>query len=356
MVMPRMLQKRSAKAGLPPGALIHIGEKKSDTTKITVMAYDAERLEQAHLQTADECLLFRKPGRVTWTNVDGLHEVALLGKLGECFGLHPLVLEDILNTDQRPKVEDFGDYVYIVLKMLYQDKAENEIVAEQVSLVLGADFLLCFQEAEGDVFDLIRERIRTGKGRLREFGADYLMHALLDAVVDGYYSVLEELGEEIELLQESVVASPTRETLEAIHQLKTEMLFVRRCIWPLREVVASLERRESPLIQEATDAYLRDVFDHVVQVVDTIETFREMLSGMLDIYLSSVSNRMNEVMKVLTIIATIFMPLTFLAGLYGMNFDYMPELRWRYGYPLLLIVMASVAAGMVAYFRKRQWI
>jgi magnesium transporter len=351
------IKKRSRKAGLPPGTPIHIGEKKSEKTRVTLLDYDEQQVEEKEIDTVDECLLFKGRPSVTWINVTGLHQVETLERLNGCFGLHPLVLEDILNTDQRPKMEDFGDYVYIVLRMLSLDKEKtNAIVSEQISIILGDTFVLTFQEREEDFFEPIRARIRNGKGRLRKMGPDYLVHALLDAIVDQYFVVMESLGEWIEDLEEELVTRPTPQTLQVLHQLKREMIFLRKSVWPLREVIASLERGESSLIKKTTLVYLRDVYDHTIQVIDTIETFRDMLSGMLDIYLSSISNRMNEIMKVLTIIATIFIPLTFIVGLYGMNFKYMPELEWPWGYPLVLLFMLGVSGYMIFYFRRKKWI
>lgn len=354
--MPKLIKKRSKKAGLPPGSLVHIGEKKAETPKITIIDYDETHFQEKEVKTIDECFIFKDKPTVTWINIDGLHQVEILEKLGECYGLHPLVLEDILNTDQRPKMEDYGEYIYIVLKMLdYNDKS-NEIESEQMSLILGPNFVFSFQEREGDTFNPIRERIRNSKGRIRKMGADYLAYTLLDSIVDNYFIILEKLGEKIEFLEEKLVTRPTPETLQVIHYLKREMIFLRRAVWPLREVVNGLERGESSLVKESTRVYLRDVYDHTIQAIDTIETYRDMVSGMLDIYLSSVSNRLNSVMKVLTIIATIFMPLTFLAGVYGMNFKYMPELEWRWGYPLVWFIMAGIGISMLIYFRKRKWL
>jgi magnesium transporter len=354
--MSKLIKKRSKKAGLPPGTLVHIGEKKIQESKITVMDYDEAHFQEKEIKTIEECIAFKDVPTVTWINIDGLHRVEILEKLGECYGFHPLVLEDILNTDQRPKVEDYGEYIYIVLKMLDQSNKSNEILTEQISLILGPSFVISFQEREGDVFDPIRERIRNGKGRIRKMGADYLAYALLDSIVDNYFVIMEKLGEKIEFLEEEVVKRPIPETLQTIHHLKREMIFFRKAVWPLREVIGSLERGELPLVKETTRIYLRDVYDHTIQVIDTIETFRDMVSGMLDIYLSSVSNRLNAVMKVLTIIATIFMPLTFIAGIYGMNFKYMPELEWRWGYPVVWLVMVGIGVFMLVYFRKKRWL
>ncbi len=355
--MPKLTKKRSQKAGLPPGTLIHIGEERKEEPKITLLDYDETQFQEKEAKSVEECIPFKEKPTVTWINVEGLHRVEVLERLGGCYGLHPLVLEDILNTDQRPKMEDYGDYVYIVLKMLTYDDKGGQVESEQISLVLGRNFVLSFQEGKkGDVFDLLRERLRGAKGRIRKMGADYLAYSLIDSIVDHYFIILERLGERIEFLEEELVTEPTTKTLQEIYHLKRELIFLRKAVWPLREVIGSLERGESSLIQQNTQIYLRDVYDHTIQVIDTIETLRDTVSGMLDIYLSSVSNRLNSVMKVLTIIATIFMPLTFLAGIYGMNFKYMPELEWRWGYPLVWTIMIAIGILMVIYFRKKKWL
>jgi len=354
--MQKLIKKRSRKAGLSPGTLIHIGEKKAETLKITVMDYDEAHFQEKEINTVEECFAFKNAPGVTWINIDGLHQVEILEKLGECYGFHPLVLEDILNTDQRPKMEDYGDYLYIVLRMLSYNDKSSQIETEQVSLILGPNFVFSFQESQGDVFDPVRERIRSGKGRIRTMGSDYLAYGLLDLIVDNYFMIMEKLGETIEFLEEKLVTQPVPETLQTIHQLKRELIFLRKAVWPLREVIGGLERGELALIKETSRVYLRDVYDHTIQVIDTIETFRDMISGMLDIYLSSVSNRLNSVMKVLTIIATIFMPLTFLAGIYGMNFKYFPELAWRWSYPVFWLVVVLISVSMLLYFKKKNWL
>lgn len=354
--MPKPIKKRSRKAGLAPGTLVHIGERKAETSKITLIDYDENQFQENEVKEIGECFVFKEKPTVTWINVDGLHQVEILEKLGECYGLHPLVLEDILNTDQRPKMEDYGEYLYVVLRDLDYSDESNEIETEQISLIVGSNFVFSFQEREGDAFDPIRDRIRNNKGRIRKMGADYLAYALLDSIVDNYFIILEKLGERIEWLEEKLVAHPTDETLQSLHHLKRELLFLRKGVWPLREVISGLERVESSLINEPTRLYLRDVYDHTIQAIDTIETYRDMVSGMLDIYLSSVSNRLNSVMKVLTIIATIFMPLTFLAGIYGMNFKYMPELEWRWSYPLVWLIMVGIGVSMLVYFKKKKWL
>jgi len=280
----------------------------------------------------------------------------IIEKIGTHFGIHPLVLEDIVNTGQRPKMEDFEDYIFLVVKMLTCDQSQSDMNTEQVSLLLGPNFVISFQERQGDVFDSIRDRIRNSKGRIRKEGADYLAYVLLDAVVDGYFIVLESLGERIETLEDQVIENPTTETLQVINGLKREMIVLRRSVWPLREVIGALERGGSALIHKATGTYLRDVYDHTIQVADTIDSYRDMIIGTRDTYLSSLSNRMNEVMKVLTIIATIFIPMTFIAGIYGMNFQFMPELGWRWSYFVVWGVMIAVAGVMIAYFKRKDWI
>jgi len=354
--MLKLFRKTSKRAGLSPGTLVHDGDKKVEKAKITIIDYDATQFQEEEVETIEECFPFRDTPTVTWINIDGLHEVGIIEKIGKHFSIHPLILEDILHTGQRPKMEDFEDYIFLVVKMFYYDEKDDEIKMEQVSLLLGSNFVISFQEREGDIFDPIRERIRNHKGRIRMMKADYLGYALLDTIVDNYFIILEKVGENIENMEEELVTRPTPETLQTIHNLKRELIVLRKSIWPLREVVNSLERGESPLINEATGVYLRDVYDHTIQVIDTIETFRDMVSGMLDIYLSSISNKMNEVMKVLTIIATIFIPLTFVAGIYGMNFEFMPELKWHWGYFAALLAMAAVAVFLVFYFRRKRWL
>ena len=354
--MPKLMKNRSRKSGLPPGTLIHIGEQKAEKPKITIIDYDDSSFQEKEAEDISECYPFRNKPSVTWINVEGLHRVEILEKLGECYGLHPLVLEDILNTDQRPKMEDYGDYLYIVLKMLHFEEVKGTVETEQISLVLGEHFVISFQEGlDGDVFQPVRERLRNNKGRIRKLGADYLVYSLIDAIVDNYFIILERTGESIEDIEEKVLGNPSTATLNDIHFLKREMIFLRKAVWPLREVVSGLERGDSALVRGSTKVFLRDIYDHTIQVIDTIETFRDMASGMLDIYLSSVNNRMSAVMKVLTIIATIFMPLTFIAGVYGMNFKYMPELEWRWSYPVLWAIIVLIAASMVAYFKKKEW-
>jgi len=354
--MAKFTKKRSKKAGLPPGTLMHIGDKKTEKTRITLIDYDEAQVQEKEIKNVEECFPFKDTPTVTWINIDGIHDVEVIEKIGKHFNLHPLLREDIANTDQRPKMEDFCDHIFVVLRMLEYDEVKKSIKSEQISLVVGSNFVISFQESTGDIFNPLRERIRTGKGRVRKTGADYLAYSLIDAIVDNYFIILEKIGERIEEIEEKLVTNPTPETLKIIHELKSEMIFLRKSVWPLREVISGLQSMESPLIKESTAVYLRDVYDHTIQVIDTVETFRDMLSGMLDIYLSSISNKMNEIMKVLTIIATIFIPLTFIAGVYGMNFKYMPELEWQFGYFAILILMSVIGFLMLIYFRGKKWL
>ena len=291
-----------------------------------------------------------------WINVDGLDRVDIIEKLGSYFNIHPLTLEDVLNTGQRPKTEDYGSYIYTVLKMMLLDTEKEEIIIDQVSIIIGPNYILSFQEREEDVFDPVRERLKNPASRLRKSGVDYLAYSLIDAVVDNYFLILEHFGEEIENLEEELIIQPRPETLKTIQKYKRDMIILRKSVWPLRELINGLQRVESDLIKETTRIYLRDIYDHTIQVIDSVEDFRDILSSMVDVYLSSLSYRMNDVMKVLTVIATIFIPLTFIAGVYGMNFEYMPELKWRWGYPAVMLVMTLIGVSMFTYFKKRRWV
>jgi magnesium transporter len=348
--------KRSEKAGLSPGTLMYVGEEKSEPPRITVIDYDATGFLEKTVSSVEECFPFKETSTVTWINVDGVHDAAVIEKLGAHFDIHPLVLEDIMTTTQRPKTEDLGNAVFVVLRMIEYDEQCAGTTADQLSLVLGPNYVLTFQETPGDCLDPVRERIRGGKGRIRKLGPDYLAYAVIDAVVDNYFFVLEKLGERIDRLEEQLIAEPRRELLSEIHGLKREMIELRKSVWPLREVVSRFERMESPLIRKSTGVFLRDLYDHAIQVIDTVESFREMLSSMVETYLSSLSNRMNEIMKVLTIISTIFIPITFLVGLYGMNFVHMPEIKWRWGYAFAWLLIIGSVGGMFAFFRRKKWL
>ncbi|MPM67642.1 Cobalt/magnesium transport protein CorA [bioreactor metagenome] len=353
----RTFRKKQSNVGLAPGTLVHVGEKKAEKVIIRAWLYNSERLIEKELQTVEECqALKNQPDMNLWINIDGLDQVGIIEKLGSYFGVHPLTLEDVLNTGQRPKMEDYDSYIYTVLKMITLDEEREEIIIDQVSIILGSSYILSFQERSGDVFNPIRERLRNPASRLRKNGVDLLAYSLTDAIVDNYFVILEQFGEEIEDLEEELIVYPLPETLKAIQKRKRDMITLRRSVWPLRELINSLQRTESELIKETTQLYLRDVYDHTIQVIDSIEAFRDILSSMVDVYLSSLSNRMNDIMKVLTIIATIFIPLTFIAGVYGMNFKYMPELEWRWGYPVVMLGMTLLGISMFLYFKKKRWV
>lgn len=352
----KLFRARSVKAGLPPGTLVHIGETPPDATEITVIRYTENSFEEQHFENAAECHPEAFNDGVTWINVEGVHDVEAIRSLGESKNLHPLVLEDIVSTVQRPKVEDYEDYLFVVVRMLLPH-GENDFESEQLSMVLGRNYVLTFQEGiRGDAFAAVRERLRMGKGKSRVMGADYLAYNLLDAIVDTYFSVLEGFGERLINMEEDVALHPQPRVLVQLNELKKEAIFLRKSVWPLREVVSFMERDDTDLISDTTRLYLRDVHDHTVQVIETVETYRDLLSGMLDLYLSSISNRTNEIMKFLTLIGTVFMPLTFIVGLYGMNFENMPELEWQYGYFAVLGLMIMITLGMVSYFRHKRWL
>ena len=353
--MARPTPKRSRKAGLPPGTPVHLGETKSATTRLMLLHYDEREAVEKEIEVVEECQIFRDRPGVTWINVSGMHDVNRLERLGNTLGLHPLVIEDILSTDQRPKTEDYSEYLYIVIKAL-GNGGGPEITADQISLILGRNFVISFLESESGIFNAVRDRLLKNPARYIRLGADYLAYALMDTVVDNYFVIFEKFGDQIETLQQVLITQPDPDNLRELNTLKREMLYLRKSLWPLREVVSALQRGDSPLVHKSTVLYLRDLYDHTIHVIDTLETYRDMLSGMMDIYLSSLSIRLNEVMKVLTIIATIFMPLSFIVGIYGMNFHYMPELGWRWGYPVVLLVMTAIAVGMLVYFRRKKWI
>lgn len=355
-VAGRVLRRRGKQRGAPPGTVVHTGPERTHAVRLHWLEYGPGFCREHEAGRVDRPIRADPPPPVTWLDVDGVHDLALLAEIGAGARMHPLVQEDIASVGQRPKAEEYGDTLFIVLRMLTMDPTSGEINDEQVSIILSAGLLISFQEGSGDVFDHVRRRIRDGKGNLGARGADYLAYTLIDAVVDGYFAVLERLGEMIDDLEQEVVTDAPRTTVHRIHLLKRELLVMRRAVWPLRDVLNSLLRDEAGCVTPETRVFLRDAYDHTVQVMDTAETLRDIVTGLMDMYLSSVSNRMNEVMKVLTVIATVFIPLTFLVGVYGMNFDWMPELRWRWAYPVLWVIMLAIAAGMLGYFRRMRWL
>lgn len=345
----------SAKHGQPPGTMIYTGQRTSEPLRITLIDYSAEQQSEKTDIPVEECTTFNNPDTVSWINIDGLNDASVIAKVGELFSIHPLVLEDILHTTQRPKLEDHGGYLFLIARMLYFAPGNDEVLSEQLSFILTENGLITFQERAGDVFDGIRDRIRNNMGRIRRMGADYLLYALMDAIVDNYFSVMEAIGEKIENIEQVLMDNPEAVQISELYRLKRELLYIRKSAWPLREAVSGLERGESALMKEGTVAYVRDLYDHTLQVMDAVETFRDMLGGVQELCLSSMGQKTNQVMQVLTIIATIFIPLTFVAGIYGMNFENMPELHWKYGYPAVWALMILLTAGMVVFFRRRKW-
>ena len=343
------------KTGLPPGTVVYSGDNQSEIVKIKLIEFNENELFEKEFSNFDECFLHVKPNMIKWINVDGVHNTELIQQIGDKFNIHPLTLEDIANTEQRPKFEEYDNYLVSIMKMLSYD---DEVHSEQLSILLfDNNTVISFQEAsKGDAFDLIRTRIRQGKGRIRKMTADYLAYCLMDAVVDLYFVILEKIGDRIELIEEELINSPTDHTLNDLHAIKRKMIFLRRAIWPMRELINNFERCENKLIKKPTRLFLRDLYDHTVRIIDNIETDRDLLSGMMDVYLSSNSNKMNEVMKMLTIISTLFIPVTFIVGVYGMNFKYMPELESPYGYWITWAVMISIMVSLLIYFKKKRWL
>jgi magnesium transporter len=354
--LTRFIKKPAHAPGTSPGTLVPAPEKKSAKSRITLIAYDQDHYLKKEIESIEEALPLKDSPSVTWINIDGLHDIALIESIGRQFGIHPLTQEDIVNLGQRPKAEDFDDYIYIVFKMLSYRDGTDQIESEQVSLILGSNFLISFQEVPGDVMAPVRERIEKGKGRIRKAGCGYLAYALIDSVVDHYFLVLEAFGEKIEALEAELLSDPTPNSLQHLYAMKRDVIFFRKQVWPIREMLNRIVKEESPLIDKSVDVFISDVYDHTIQIIDTIESFRDLMAGLLDIYLSTISNRMNAIMKMLTIMATIFIPLTFIAGIYGMNFDYMPELKWHWAYPALWAIFISIFVGMLAWFKHKKWL
>ena len=352
--------KRFHAPGTAPGTLRPVEARSAGPVRITVIDYGPDRLEEKVVERFEELLPYRDAPTTTWINIEGLHDISLLESLGQHFGIHALTLEDVLNCGQRPKIEDYGTYHFLVLKSL--SMREGNLELEQISFILGKNYVLTIQEVPGDSFEAVRQRIRRGKGLIRKAGADYLLYALVDALIDEFFPVLESFGEQVEKLEDEVILRPSPEILQQVHSVKRDLLVLRRTAWPERDAISAFSREESHLISPETTVFVRDCYDHIIQVIDMIETYRDLASGLQEAYLSSLSNRMNEIMKVLTIISTIFIPLTFIAGIYGMNFDTkvsplnMPELEWYWGYPFSLTVMAAIAVALIFFFRRKGWL
>jgi len=347
--------KKKKKVGAPPGTLVYTGEKPKIKTKVMIIDYDSENFSIEEIKDFNNNLLEIGKNKIRWINITGLSKIHIIEKIGEIFNLHPLVLEDILNPNQRPKFETYENYAFIVLKILIWNQEDEIFESEQISLILGVNFVISFLEQESDIFTPIIERIKLKKGWIRKMKADYLTYALIDVIVDDYFIILEIIGENIEVIEDKLVKNPEPEVLKSIYELKRNSIDVRKSIWPLREVINKLQREQSNLISNELQIYIRDLYDHIFRISDLLENYRDIIFGMLDMYLSSVSNRMNEIMKVLTIISTIFIPLSFLAGFYGMNFLYMPELKSPISYPILILVMTLIVIIMIIFFRKRKW-
>jgi len=349
------LTKISEKAGFSPGTLVHIGEKRVEKTRIRIMDYDPDQIYEKEVIHIEECFPFKDAPSVTWINIDGLHEIDLIEKIGQYFDVHPLILEDIVHTGTRPKIEEFDSFTFIVFKILYYDEKTENIRDEQFSIILGSNFVISFQESVGIIFNPLRDRIRAAKSRVRRKGADYLTYALIDTVVDNYFIILEILEDKIEALDEALFTSTAKETFHAINNMKKRLIELKRTISPLREIINAIQRKEFSLVDESNLIFFKDIYDHVVHIQETIDINRELVSGLHDIFLTNVSNRMNEIMKTLTITATIFIPLTFIAGIYGMNFKYMPELDLSWGYSAVWAVFIGVVGIMFYYFKRKDW-
>lgn len=354
--MRRVKQSSKKQVGAPPGTFIHVGKRLKDNVDITFVQYDEQASEISYPRNIEKALAGRDKDKVTWLNVIGLHDTELISKIGKEFSLHKLLIEDILNTNQRIKVDDYGNYLFIVAKLLFYNNEKNEIESDQISFVFKENTIISFLENDSPVFDNVIKRISSDKASIRKFGADYLLYALIDAVVDNYFVLLEKLGDDIDDIEDKLVIDPGKGVLQNIHNLKKEMLFLRNSTWPLREVMDILLHFCDSYFSQNTSVYFRDVYDHIIRVIDTIEIYRDMLSNMLDTYLSSISNKTNDVMKVLTIISVIFIPITCLAGIYGMNFKYIPELELPWGYGLFWAISICITILMITYFKRKKWL
>jgi len=354
--MPESLSYSSEKSGLPPGSLVHVGEVHTHEHKISVINYNKSTLKKHTIKSIEELLPYKTTDTITWVIVDGLKDVSIIDAIGQHFGIHVLVLEDILNTHQRPKFEEFDGYLYIVIKAISLGNEDFNVEYEQISLLILNNFVFTFMEKPDALFDPILSRLDNDKSQIRNLGADYLAYIIMDTVVDEYFALQDAFDELIESVEDKLLSDPSTQTLSIIQKIKRELIFLRRTVSPLRELLAAIQRSESPLLNEKTRRYFGDIYDHAIRIIEAIESYRDLIAGMLDIYLSSVSNKMNETMKVLTVFASIFIPLTFIAGVYGMNFEYMPELKWRWGYPALWFIFIGVSVFLLRFFKKKKWL
>lgn len=354
--MYRHLKNRVKKTGLSPGSLIPIGEQPQHPITLSIIEYSETEYIEKENASIQECIDCIEKPTMTWIQVHGVYDSSMIASIGSRFKLHPLVMEDVLNTSQRPKIDIYGEQVFIVSRLLQYDQQAHQLHDEQVSIIFGPNVLISFLEKDQDIFAPIKERLRQANNRIRKQGSDYLAYALIDMIVDYYFNVLEKVDVNLDFLEEELVSSPPKpSTLQSIQRAKRNMVFLRKSVWPMRDVVSRLQRLEPPLVTANTQVFLHDVYDHIVQTIDIIEGFRDVVSGMLDIYLSNINIRTNEIMKVLTIVSTIFVPLTFVSSLYGMNFEYMPELHTRWGYPFVLALMTLLAISMLYYFHRKKW-
>lgn len=354
--MTSSLHSVSQKAGLPPGTLVHVGQPQADAPRITLTHYNSTSFQECSVQQLCELFEPSADQGVTWISVEGLPNPSLLEEIGHQFAIHPLILEDILNTHQRPKFEEYDNCLYLVAKGVAPQQQKLSPGYEQISIVLLNDVVLTFKEKQDDLFEPLRHRLKNSKGKIRSWGSDYLAYMILDMVVDQYFALEDIIDEAIARIEEDLLDSPCKETLSSIQRLKNEMVMFKRHVSPLREVLNAIQRSESPLLQHHTQLYFRDVYDHVLRVHEAMESYRDIITGLLEIYVSTVSNKMNEIMKVLTVCTSIFIPLTFIVGVYGMNFEYMPELKWHWAYPSLWISFIVIPAVLLAYFRKKKWL
>jgi magnesium transporter len=354
--MSESLSYSSEKSGLPPGSLVHVGEVHEHEHQITVISYNKSTLVKRTIKNIEELLPYQSTDTVTWVIIDGLKDVSIIDDIGKHFDIHALILEDILNTHQRPKFEEFDDYLYIVLKALSLAGNEFNVEYEQISILLLDKFVFTFKEKPDEIFDPLFSRLSNDKSHIRTLGTDYLTYIIMDTIVDEYFALQDNFDELIETVEDELLSNPSAQTLNTIQKIKRELIFLRRSVAPMRELLASIQRSESQLLHEKTKRYFSDIYDHVIRVSEAMESYRDLIAGMLDIYLSSVSNKMNETMKVLTVFASIFIPLTFIAGVYGMNFEYMPELKWKWSYPALWTIFIGVTVFLLRFFKKKNWL
>ena len=351
-----LFKRYDQKVGQPPGTLVYLGEEPTEPVRITIIDYDETRLQEEEVQTVEACVPFIDTETVTWIQIEGIHEIPIIEEIGQCFDVDPLLLEDLMNPTQLPKIEIREDYVFILLKSLNYDTASATVSRKQISFIIGPNFVLSLQENYSEIFTSIQNRLRNAQGRIRRMRSDYLAYTLIDVIVDNYFIVLDKIGERVESLEEEAITNATPEVLTKINILRKELLLLRRPILPLRDVIDEILHEEISLLHENTHLYFRDVHDNLIQVIQMLEMIRSAVSGLFDVYTSAVSHRMNEVMKVLTIVATFFIPLTFIAGIYGMNFKFMPELETQWGYPIVLLVMLSIGISMFVFFKFRKWL